>query len=108
VTEQEYRENWLKAEIEKIKSGATIRQRCTMATSDRILVGLCRGDIPEARAHRGSDTCSPECQADKRRLRRWENAKGKCRYCGHGLPRKRKSEVTFFRLPENVEEHMEV
>jgi hypothetical protein len=90
------RESWLKNEIRCIKGGCTIRQRCTMATEDRVKLGLCLGDIPPARAHRGSETCSPECQADRRRLRRWEQAKGSCRYCGHGLPRKRKSEVTHF------------
>ena len=85
------RDEWLKAEVRRIKHGGTIRQRCSMATEDRMKLGLCLGDIPEARAHRGSETCSPACQADRRRLRRWENAKGSCRYCGHGLPKPKKA-----------------
>jgi hypothetical protein len=103
------REQWLKLEINAIKHGGTIRQRCTMATEDRIFLGLCLGDIPQTRAHRGFETCSAECQADRRRLRRWEQSKGSCRYCGHGLPRsKRKAEVTYFPVTGKESESMEV
>lgn len=84
------REQWLQGEIAMIKSGGTMRQRCTMSTPDRIALGFCLGDVPDDRAHRCLDTCSPACSADKKRLRRWESAKGKCRKCGHGLPRERK------------------
>jgi hypothetical protein len=87
------RESWLKGEIEMIKAGGTIRQCCTMATPDRVALGFCLGDIPADRAHRCLDTCSAECAGDKKRLRRWESAKGKCRACGHGLPRVRKPKI---------------
>jgi hypothetical protein len=91
--EKAFREGWLKTEIARIKAGGTIRMRCVMATADRVSLGLCWGDIPEDRAHRGAETCSPECQADRRRLKRWEMAKGSCRYCGHGLSRKEKAKL---------------
>lgn len=84
------RETWLKVEIERIKAGGTIRQRCTMSTPDRVRLGWCLGDIPEDRAHRGAGTCSEQCRLDQKRLRRWEIAKNKCRHCGHGLPKPRK------------------
>lgn len=85
---RELREGWLQKEIARIKAGGTIRQRCVMATEDRVRLGLCLGDLPEDRAHRGSHVCSPECQADRRRLVRWEQSKMKCRFCGHGLTKK--------------------
>ena len=92
--ERAFREKWLKGEIQRIKAGGTIRLRCVMATSDRMALGLCWGEIPDDRAHRGADTCSKECQADRKRLVRWENAKGSCRFCGHNLPRTRKKKAT--------------
>jgi len=95
------RERWIKDEIAKIKAGGTIRLRCAMATQDRIELGLCRGDLPEDRAHRGAETCSPECQADRRRLKRWEASKGSCRYCGHGLSRKEKAKLKTFPVSGN-------
>jgi hypothetical protein len=98
------RAEWLKAEIARIKAGGTIRHRCVMATEDRLNLMLCKGDIPEDRAHRGAETCSPQCQADRRRLRRWENSKGSCRYCGHGLPRKVRARLLAVPETGNVEE----
>lgn len=87
------RESWLKGEIEMIKAGGTIRQRCTMATPDRVALGFCLGDIPADRAHRCLDTCSAECSGDKKRLRRWEASKGRCRNCGHGYTKKQRQEI---------------
>jgi hypothetical protein len=95
------REDWLKQEIAKIKEGGTIRLRCMMATSDRVALALCNGDVPEDRAHRGLDTCSSECQADKKRLRRWETAKKKCRVCGHGFTKKERAELKALRIPSD-------
>ena len=87
------REDWLRHEILRIKAGATIRQRCTMSTPDRLAAGLCLGDVPDLRAHRGQDTCSPECAADKKRLRRWALSRNKCRVCGHGFTKKERAEI---------------
>lgn len=84
------REAWLKAEIQKIKDGGTVELSCVMATPERLDLMLCSGVVPKERAHRGSHTCSPECQADYKRLMRWELSKGVCRACGHNLPKKRR------------------
>jgi hypothetical protein len=85
------REAWLKAEIAKIKSGQPMRAICVMSTPDRIEAGLCFVQIPEDRVRRGQDTCGAECQADKRRIRRWLLSRDKCRVCGHGMPKEKKS-----------------
>jgi hypothetical protein len=66
---------------------------CVMATPDRVLTGLCLGHIAPERVRKGSDTCSPECQADKKRLLRWQRSKGHCRVCGHNLPKKKRLDV---------------
>lgn len=87
------RDEYIKAEIARIKAGGTIHQRCTMAVDGRVEAGLCLGDIPEDRAHRDSNTCSDQCRQDKKRLRRWETAKGSCRHCGHNLPKPRKAKA---------------
>lgn len=84
------REEWLRAEINRIKEGGTIRTFCTMGTPERIALGFCLGEIPPDRSHRDSSTCSEDCRQDKKRLRRWETSKHKCRACGHGLPKPRK------------------
>jgi hypothetical protein len=83
------REAWLQGEIAKIMAGGDMRMVCCMSTADRLEVGLCAGAIPLERLKRGSDTCSRNCQADKKRLRRWQASKGSCRLCGRGLSRKR-------------------
>jgi hypothetical protein len=84
------REIWMQEQIARIKAGGTIRQRCVMATEDRVRLGLCLGDLPESRAHRGSHVCSDACQRDRRRLMRHELAKNKCRYCGRTFTRKQR------------------
>jgi hypothetical protein len=89
----ETRESWMKAEIARIKAGGTIRQRCVMATEDRVSLGLCLGDLPEDRAHRGSHVCSDPCQRDRRRLMRHELAKNKCRYCGRAISKKQRQQL---------------
>jgi hypothetical protein len=96
------REEWLKAEIERIKAGGTIQVRCTMSTPERVAAGWCSDYVPDGRAHRGSDTCSDACRNDKKRLRRWETSKGNCRLCNRRLPkpRKAKGSETGFRNPE--------
>jgi len=93
------REEWVKAEIAKIKAGGTIRQMCTMSTPDRVVRGFCMGEVPADRAHRCLDTCGPECSSDKKRLRRWEASKGKCRACGHGYTKKQKAEIAAASKP---------
>ncbi len=97
------REEWIKSEIAEIKAGGDMRCVCVMATPDRLLSGLCSGAIPAERMRRGSDTCSPECQADKKRLRRWQASKGHCRLCGRNMPRTRKEDV-LHRAQEELQE----
>lgn len=87
------REEWLKAQIGIIKAGGDMRMSCVMATPDRIELGLCQQAISTDRVKRGLDTCSPECQADKKRLARWQRSKGCCRLCGHSLPKKRREDM---------------
>jgi hypothetical protein len=107
MPDKETREAWLKTEISLIKLGATIRMRCVMATEDRLVAGLCKGDIPEDRAHRGSNTCSELCQRDRRRLLRWEKSKNKCRFCGHGLTAKQKRDMAKQRAGNERETNAE-
>lgn len=87
------RPEWLKREVGKIKAGGDLTLRCVMATVERLQAGLCLGEVPPARINRQQDTCSPECQADRRRLRREDNARRKCRVCGHGLTKKQREEL---------------
>lgn len=79
------RKIWLDAEIQEVKNDQPMRMCCVMGTPDRIELGICDVNIPAKRMKRGFNTCSIECQNDKNRLLRWEQSKGKCRMCGHGL-----------------------
>lgn len=87
------REDWLHQQIEIIKAGGAMRMTCVMATPDRLELGLCSGSVPLERMRRGSDTCSPECQADKKRLMRWMAAQKACRLCGRALPKKKQQGI---------------
>lgn len=111
-TSSNLRDSYIKNEIARIKAGGTIHQRCTMAVDGRVEAGLCLGNIPEDRAHRDSNTCSDQCRQDKKRLRRWETAKGSCRHCGHNLPKPRKAkpvkELSPFPETGNVEHQADI
>jgi len=98
------RDWWQKNEIARIKAGGDVIQRCVMSTAERVANGLCLGDIPPARIRRNppADTCSPECQSDKRRMKREELRNRKCSHCGAGY-RSRKVYLKATR-PLTVEE----
>jgi hypothetical protein len=87
------RSEWLKAEIKNIQAGIVVQMRCVMSTPERVEQGLCLGVLPQHRINRRQDTCSPECQEDKRRLKREIGALRICRHCGRGLTRTERTKL---------------
>lgn len=87
------RSEWLKAEIKNIQAGGVVQMRCVMSTPERVEQGLCLGVLPQHRINRRQDTCSPECQEDKRRVKREVGALRTCRICGHGLTKTQREKL---------------
>jgi hypothetical protein len=49
---------------------------------------MCKETIPDARAIRGSYTCSKICHDEYRKQRRAERSKRQCRFCGNRIKHK--------------------
>jgi hypothetical protein len=101
------RKEWMHSRLDSIKEGYALTFRCVMSDPDRIASGFCLGTVSNERINRGQDTCSPECQEDKRRLKREQLRQRKCSHCGHGFTKSERARIAAERLknfPESGKE----